>query len=90
MEDRILHPGKLVAISSGEYSSYQVYSFFVVLKELNMPEVLASYVTTLSPDTLGQCWIKEEELINWLIAKGFLLEIDYTEWWIPDWQPISI
>jgi hypothetical protein len=74
--------GSVVAFSSGEYSDYRVGSFARLLKPLNA-EVWEqmSEACTAPPDydKNGIPRFDEYKAVPWLLANGYIEEIDCTE-----------
>ena len=74
--------GTLVAFSSGEYSDYRVNSFGRVLKPINRDVwELMGKSCSVAPewDKEGDKLFQEDRAVPWLIANGYIEEIEWHE-----------
>lgn len=69
--------GSLLLVDSGEYSSYGVMGFFVVLQEFTVSEELQAYVETIPKSSLDYAF-DDDQFLAHLLKKGILLEIPYN------------
>lgn len=76
--ETVVNAGRLVMFDSGEYSDYSVTGFFVVLKEFNPVEELEIFLTQ-NPNQRERYGFEKSAFIAFVIAKGLLLEIEYSE-----------
>lgn len=76
MKDNSLKAGKLLAITSGCYSSYGLTGFFVTLQAFNPKAMLDEYLSTREEEK-EMYKFNESGFLAFLISKGLLLEIDY-------------
>lgn len=80
--------GTLLSVESGCYSDYQVQGFFVVLKTFDPVLELKEYLVA-HPDQLSTYGFHEGEFLAALLAKGFLLEINYGRMHMCDYSRAS-
>jgi hypothetical protein len=77
--------GTLFMVDSGSYSDYSVIGFFVVLKEFNPIAELREYLAA-RPEQLETYRFKESEYLAAILAKGLLLEIEYSTLHLGDYS----
>lgn len=80
---RIAKAGKLLSLECGEYSSYQVLGFFVVLQDFD-PIVQVGLYLVDHPMKGGRIF-DGDGYLAWLLRKGFLMEVDFETIHIGDW-----
>lgn len=68
--NQVAKAGTLLCVDRGAYSDYQVTGFFVVLREFDPRAELNEYLATPIQHS-------QDSFLTALIAKGFLLEIEY-------------
>lgn len=73
--------GKLILISNGQYSSYEVFTVVEVLQEFDAAAELRSYYEQ-HPEQRGEYRMAESQFITWLIERGLIKEIDYGEFYL--------
>lgn len=87
--------GQIVAFSAGEYSDYRIGCFAKVLKPINAGVWEAMRVACSEIPSWGDeddKYFEESKAAPWLIANGYIDEIDYTELHLgeygslPDWS----
>lgn len=83
MSDKAAKAGTLLMISDGNYSSYQISGFFVVLSDFN-PKALLEEFYPADPEPTKS--FEPAEFLAFLLSKGFLLEIKYGELWCGDYH----
>lgn len=70
--------GTLLLVSEGAYSSYEANGFFVVLTDFKPKALLEEF----SPEaTLPKKRFEPTEFLAFLLKKGLLLEVNYSELW---------
>lgn len=83
-----INPGDVVAFSSGEYSDYRVGSFARALKPITK-EVWEELGKACSKppewDKDGDPRFDEYKAVPWLVARGYIEEIEYHEMWMGDY-----
>lgn len=72
----IAKAGRLICVDEGEYSDYGVKGFFVALRDFEPMKELAEYLAANPTDSKGYGF-KDDAFLASLIAKGYLLEIEY-------------
>ncbi len=75
----IAKAGQLLMIDMREYSSYTVMGFFVILKTFDPKEELIKFIATypkIYGDDYEYKYEQMDEIVPYLIAQGFLLEIE--------------
>ena len=83
--------GETVAFSSGEYSDYRIGSFAKVLKPINAGvwESLREGCTEPPEyDKTASPRFDEYKAVPWLIANGYIEEIEYTELHLGDYDTL--
>lgn len=80
--------GTLLSVEQGSYSDYQVTGFFVVLKTFDPVFELKEYLVA-HPEQLESYHFQESEFLAALLAKGFLLEINYGRMHMCDYSRAS-
>lgn len=80
MSDKTAKAGTLLMISDGNYSSYQVKGFFVVLTEFQPKALLEEFSPeSTAPDKPTVRHFEPTEFLAFLLKKGLLLEVSYGE-----------
>lgn len=86
MSDKTAKAGTLLMISDGNYSSYQVKGFFVVLTEFQPKALLEEFSPeSTAPDKPTVRHFEPTEFLAFLLKKGLLLEVSYGELWCGDY-----
>ncbi len=73
---QIAKAGKLLCVDKGSYSDFCVIGFFMVLRDFDPQAELEAYLDDNPKERIGGDF-KEEKFFAALLAKGFLLEIEY-------------
>lgn len=84
--------GKIVAFSSGEYSDYRIFCFAKVMKSINESvwEQMRTECSEIpSWGDEGDRRFSDEKALPWLIANGYIEEIEYTELHLGDYGRLS-
>ena len=81
----IAKAGSLICVDSGEYSSYAVTGFFVVLRDFDPMLELDEYLNSRPKQREGHKFI-EWEFLAALLKKGLLLEIEYSTLYLGDYR----
>ena len=84
----IAKAGTLMSVESGCFSDYQVVGFFVVLRDFTPADELDDYIST-RPDQKETYCFRESEFLAFLLAKGLLLEIEYSKLHLGDYSRIN-
>lgn len=74
-EKDIVEAGKLLCISSGEYSDHQIHGFFVVLKTFNHKKETLEFNSKYK----NKEFRSRDDFLGMLVSKGYLLDVDYKE-----------
>jgi len=73
----ILQTGEIIYISDGYYSDYGVSGVFVVAQSFNWQTAQKDF---LKRDPGKNRWEDYSGLPAWLVAQGYIVELDATEW----------
>lgn len=80
--------GQMVAFSCGEYSDYSISGFSRVLKPINeavWDAMVAGCTAPPSYDPDDDPRFHEEKAVPWLVANGYVEEVEYTELHLGDY-----
>ena len=75
MKKTVVKAGRLVRLESGSYSEYSVRGFFVALRDFNPFDELEEFFKE-KPEQRKDYHFEVDEFMAFVIAKGYLLEID--------------
>lgn len=76
--------GSLLCIDRGVYSSYEVIGFFAVLSDFKPNCELAEFKALYKPTSYNN--EDSNSFLAYLIKKGFLLEINYSDLYLGDYS----
>lgn len=82
MATKPIEAGQIVALTSGDYSDYQVQAFAKVLKVIDKDVWLAAI--TACRDKNYKIYTNESRVAPWLTENGYIEVIEYTELHIDD------
>ena len=83
-----IEKGKLVVISQGEYSDYQVLGVFIAEERFN-PDDLKDEYLKLCPEEKQPYKFEERKFLNFVISKKLLKEIEYCEFHLGNYGKID-
>lgn len=75
-ENAIAKAGRLLMVDEGQASNYEVKGVFVILMDFFPYRELKEYLE-LNKKQSEEYHFEEDQFLNYLISKGYLLEIDY-------------
>ena len=76
----IIERGKIIVVTSGSYSDYNIIFVGKANMEIDTEKIEEEYRLTL-PEEKRSGDIKSSEFAKWItIDKGYVEEIDYSEW----------
>lgn len=84
-EERQYKPGAMVAFSSGEYSDYRIGSFARVLKPITQEVWTAMREACKDPTKWDANRMDEYKAVPWLVAQGYIEEVEYEELHLGDY-----
>lgn len=79
--------GQVIALTSGEYSSYRVISFAKVLKPINAAvwdEMVKACTTRHELYPEEPPYFDDEKATPWFVDQGYIEDVEYTELHLDD------
>lgn len=86
-EKKIAKAGRLFCVEEGEYSDYQVIGFFVALVDFCPDDEVEAFIKE-NPSNAEKYKFSNEAFLAFLLAKGFLLEIEYGTFHLADYRNV--
>lgn len=68
-----------IVVTSGDYSDYSIHDCFKVLRDFCPASLQAEFRSDMDGHEQGR-YINPDRFIAWLVAFGYVQQIDYHEW----------